>query len=191
MATTTDYLYRSSSTVPDGDVTIYKNEVKNPYGELQGPTEVPDILDSGERVEFKSGAVRDIHKGKGRCDLMPIGVVANLLGDRYLLKIDEFLTKRDSIDILYDCLYTFFKETYGDLYSGILEVSKHYEGGAIKYGEHNWEKGIPLHSFFDSAIRHRIKMLRCDKDEPHDRAFAWNIMGAIWTLENKPEYIDI
>ena len=30
-----------------------------------------EILDSGNRREFESGAVRDMAKGKGRCDLLP------------------------------------------------------------------------------------------------------------------------
>lgn len=30
-----------------------------------------EILDSGNRTEFESGAVRDIQEGKGRCDLLP------------------------------------------------------------------------------------------------------------------------
>ena len=34
---------------------------------------------------------------------------------------------------------------------GIMEVSKHCEEGALKYGEHNVDKGIPLHSLLDSA----------------------------------------
>ena len=38
--------------------------------------EEPRIKDSGERMEFDTGAVRDIQKGKGRCDLMPLDVVA-------------------------------------------------------------------------------------------------------------------
>ena len=29
------------------------------------------ILDSGDRTEFKTGAVRDMHTGKGRFDLLP------------------------------------------------------------------------------------------------------------------------
>ena len=37
---------------------------------------------------------------------------------------------------------------------GIMEVSKHCEEGAMKYGEHNVDKGIPLHSLLDSASRH-------------------------------------
>lgn len=40
---------------------------------------------------------------------------------------------------------------------GIMEVSKHCEEGALKYGEHNVDKGIPLHSLLDSASRHLAK----------------------------------
>ena len=39
-----------------------------------------ELKDSGARREFASGAVRDIAEGKGRCDLLPLGVVARLLG---------------------------------------------------------------------------------------------------------------
>lgn len=42
---------------------------------------------------------------------------------------------------------------------GIMEVSKHCEEGALKYGEHNVDKGIPLHSLLDSASRHLAKDL--------------------------------
>lgn len=37
------------------------------------------IHDSGERRTFSTGAVRDITDNKGRCDLMPLSVVATLL----------------------------------------------------------------------------------------------------------------
>lgn len=40
---------------------------------------------------------------------------------------------------------------------GIIEVSKHCEEGALKYGEHNVDKGIPLHSLLDSASRHPLQ----------------------------------
>ena len=39
------------------------------------------ILDSGERRQFETGAVRDIQEGKGRCDLMPLNVVGYILED--------------------------------------------------------------------------------------------------------------
>ena len=39
------------------------------------------IKDSGERKVFESGAVRDITKGKGRFDLMPLAEVGYVLAD--------------------------------------------------------------------------------------------------------------
>ena len=48
-----------------------------------------------------------------------------------------------------------------------------------------------LHCYIDSGVRHYLKYLREDNDEPHNRAFVWNMLGAIWTIENKPEFIDI
>ena len=71
------------------------------------------------------------------------------------------------------------------------ELSIHYEDGARKYEPNNWKKGLPVHCFIDSGLRHYFKWLRGDEDEPHDRAFVWNLVGAIWTMENKPEFNDI
>jgi len=64
----------------------------------------------------------------------------------------------------------------------ILSLAKHFEQGAVKYGDRNWEKGIPINVFMDSAIRHYLKFKREDNDEPHHRAFMWNIICAIWTI---------
>ena len=36
------------------------------------------IKDSGDRTQFESGAVRDMHGGKGRCDLLPLGTISKL-----------------------------------------------------------------------------------------------------------------
>lgn len=52
---------------------------------------------------------------------------------------------------------------------GIMEVSKHCEEGALKYGEHNVDKGIPLHSLLDSASRHLAKYMVGMDDEDHQR----------------------
>lgn len=64
-----------------------------------------------------------------------------------------------------------------------LEVAKHFEEGAKKYGENNWQRGIPVHCYIDSAIRHYLKWLRGDKDEFHCRAFCWNVMCCIWEVD--------
>ena len=73
----------------------------------------------------------------------------------------------------------------------ILRLARHYEAGAEKYEERNWEKGIPMHSFLDSALRHILKYLDGQMDEDHLCAAAWNLMGAMWTEEKRPELQDI
>ena len=62
-------------------------------------------------------------------------------------------------------------------------LAQHYENGARKYGDRNWEKGQPVSRYLDSAIRHLFKYLEGHRDEDHLAAAAWNAMGAIWTEE--------
>lgn len=59
---------------------------------------------------------------------------------------------------------------------GIMEVSKHCEEGALKYGEHNVDKGIPLHSLLDSASRHLAKYMVGMDDEDHLRAACCGLL---------------
>lgn len=150
-----------------------------------------EIKDSGTRREFESGAVRDIAEGKGRCDLLPLDTVSMILNhDNILYLINDFCYDGDT-RCLADAFSSFAYKVYDDQATALLEVSKHYEEGAKKYAERNWQKGIPLHCYIDSAVRHYLKFIRGDSDEPHDRAFLWNILGAIWTTDNLPEMIDL
>lgn len=105
------------------------------------------IYDSGERTEFSTGAVRDMHEGKGRFDLLP--------------------------------------------WNAIHDVAKHCEEGALKYGERNVDKGIPQHSLIDSAVRHLVRYIHNETDEPHLRAAAWNILWALEQETTHPELIDL
>lgn len=93
------------------------------------------ILDSGERKQFGSGAVRDIAAGKGRYDLLPTRALRRL--------------------------------------------ALHYEGGAVKYGDNNWLKGIPTKRMAESAARHLFKALEGQHEEDHWIAAAWNILGIV------------
>lgn len=72
-------------------------------------------------------------------------------------------------------------------WAAIMEVSKHCETGAIKYGEHNVDKGMPVHSFMDSGMRHLAKHMDGWDDEPHLLAAAWNILWAIEVVLKHPE----
>ena len=105
------------------------------------------IKDSGERTEFGTGAVRDMHEGKGRFDLLPMCV--------------------------------------------LMRLARHYEAGSLKYGDRNWEKGIPCHSYADSAMRHIVKYMDGWKDEDHLIAAIWNLCGLAWTEEKRPDLMDI
>lgn len=159
------------------------------------------ILDSGNRREFETGAVRDIQVGKGRCDLLPLDIVAMTMASRHaesILQSIWLFQEEGEWGRLKGALWE-FAETYwpasnpSDNTMGartahmLLEVSKHFEEGCDKYGEDNWKKGIPVKCYIDSAVRHFLKFLRGDKDEPHDRAFCWNILCAMWTCKNMPE----
>lgn len=149
------------------------------------------ILDSGERREFTTGAKRDIQTGKGRCDLMPLAEVDSFICDNLILThIALFMRDKEEMH-LGIAIMKFIQTYYTDKYTAVLDLAVHYEEGAVKYGEHNWEKGIPLHCYIDSGIRHLLKFLRGDSDEHHDRAFIWNMLGALWTLHNKPELNDL
>lgn len=160
------------------------------------------LVDSGARREFETGAVRDIQEGKGRCDLLPLDVISkyyygsvvsggDVAASEYsvLERIRKFKTTGNEY-YLYAALYQFTKSAFDSQETMILELAKHFEDGALKYGEYNWQKGIPLHCYIDSAIRHYLKYHRNDTDERHDRAFCWNIVCAIWTLLHMPELDD-
>ena len=168
------------------------------------------ILDSGTRREFASGAVRDIQEGKGRCDLLPLKQISDFfafISDvrdlpedennkkwvKYadiLNSLDQFM-KTGNKECVIEAILDFCEGTFSDPYTAVIELSKHYEEGAKKYAERNWEKGISAHCYVDSGIRHLTKHLRGDQDEPHDRAFLWNMFCLLWTIENRPKMNDL
>lgn len=76
-------------------------------------------------------------------------------------------------------------------HSAILRVSRHMENSLENHEAHNWEKGIPMHCFLDSALRHTFKYLDGQKDEDHLAAAATNLLMALWTEAHLPEMQDI
>lgn len=60
-------------------------------------------------------------------------------------------------------------------------VSRVYEDGAAKYASRNWEKGMPLSNYIDSAERHLTKLKAGMRDEPHATQVIWNMIGYIYT----------
>jgi hypothetical protein len=150
------------------------------------------LQDTGARKEFESGAVREVYEGKGRMDLLDLECLARLFsGDSIILSILDFFNNKDPEHLL-DAIKTFISTRYeGSTATAMIELSKQFEDGARKYPPNNWRRGINLHCYIDSALRHYMKFLRGDIDEPHDRAFLWNLMCGRWTFLNRPECDDI
>lgn len=81
----------------------------------------------------------------------------------------------------------------------LLRISKHMEDaivpdpktGVPHYPERNWEKGIPIHSMLDSALRHIAKYIDGWNDEDHLCAAATNLLMAMWMEEKHPDMQDI
>ena len=64
------------------------------------------------------------------------------------------------------------------------------EQGAVKYGDRNWEKGMPFSRYVQSLMRHVVKFLCNDKDEDHLAAIMWNAMAIIHHQELKELHWD-
>lgn len=65
--------------------------------------------------------------------------------------------------------------------SAIFALARVFEEGAVKYEARNFEKGIPLSRFIDSALRHTFKHLEGYRDERHIVQAAWNLLAYIFT----------
>jgi len=70
---------------------------------------------------------------------------------------------------------------------GLDALARTYAEGASKYGPHNWENGMPAADLINHAIRHLYKFLAGSREEDDLGHAAWNILGAIHSLEKWPE----
>lgn len=80
------------------------------------------------------------------------------------------------------------EKTRYDLISpiGLQALAKTYAEGAAKFGFCNWENGMPVTDLLNHGIAHLYKFLGGDRSEEHLAHAAWNILGAIHSLELWP-----
>lgn len=88
------------------------------------------------------------------------------------------------------------KGRYDLIPSSVLKrLAQHYENGARKYAERNWEKGQPLHQYYNSALRHLEAIKDADISEDHFAAAIWNVAAMIhhidaMLVDDLPESLD-
>ena len=63
----------------------------------------------------------------------------------------------------------------------LFRLARHFENGARRYKDRNWEKGLPLSVYWDSACRHLFKIMLGLVEEDHCSAAAWNMVCYIET----------
>jgi hypothetical protein len=70
---------------------------------------------------------------------------------------------------------------------GLREVARACAEGAGKYGDWNWEKGMPVHDLLNHVLAHVYQFLSGDRSEPHLGHAAWGMLAAIHSHELWPE----
>lgn len=62
-----------------------------------------------------------------------------------------------------------------------------YARGAEKYGDRNWEQGMPYSRYLASAERHLMQFKQGDVDEDHLAQAAWNLLAILHHQEVGPD----
>lgn len=73
----------------------------------------------------------------------------------------------------------------------LSRLAQHMSNGAKKYGDRNWEKGIPTSRCLASAMRHLYSWVTGDRSEDHLSAILFNVMAIIhWEETKNKDMID-
>ncbi len=126
------------------------------------PTKEFVIKDSGKRQEFTTGARRDTQDGKGDYSRIPLEWLHDLT-----LALQRRGQDTDRLDLL--------------PVEELLRLSAVYGKGAYKYGDYNWQKGIPMSRYASSINRHMKDFAAGDRSEDHMMQLAWNCFAMAWT----------
>ena len=73
----------------------------------------------------------------------------------------------------------------------IFRLARHFEAGAIKYSDRNWEKGMEISVYVDAALRHMEKYKDGWNDEDHLAAVLWNVAAIMHHEQKMPDLMDL
>ena len=157
---------------------------------------------TGDPVAFDGvEGKRDAKTGKGRFDLIPTEVYYPLFSkadhdwllDCHPASILMSIADEKFIEaIIKMTIYSYaehnkdYAASSSEFWLGVWpmlqDLAIHFQKGAEHYGERNCQKGIPLWSFKDSAMRHATQAFEGKTDEPHKISVIWNCWLAAWTV---------
>ncbi len=141
--------------------------------ELWGPAP------AGDKEQFATGAQRDTQTGKLRYDLIPAVAILRTSDQAYFGWMERF---PDPTEILDRVLHWARGDTNQDwlalaalatqrcmdgAHEALTRLAVHYAKGAVKYGENNWQKGMPFSRMYASMLRHIMAELAGEDSEDH------------------------
>lgn len=150
-----------------------------------------------KRDTFSSGAVRD--KFPYRYDLMSEKVIVNVIDRLVALpecdvqdpdalrlaarELVQALLQKDPEGIANSLTAYVSEKLYIETIAAIYEVVKLYAAalyeGASKYGERNWEKGLPDSNLINHALAHLFGDLSDEGSEDHLSHLVWNALTLV------------
>jgi len=84
-------------------------------------------------------------------------------------------------DVRYDLISPF----------GLRRLAMTYAGGAKKYGDHNWRKGIPFSNLLNHVLSHITLYLAGENGEDHLAHAAFGLFALMEFEETEPELDDL
>jgi len=146
-----------------------------------------------EQTTFESGAVRDALPV--RYDLCsPLAIKATSLHGlspqspmRLLHALSTDASTRELLSGLWNVVYDDKNLDDSDhVCAYILDAyARTMHEGSRKYGERNWEKGIPADNLRNHALNHLVQLFGGDTSEPHLDHLIWNVLTIIHFREKE------
>ena len=68
-----------------------------------------------------------------------------------------------------------------------IALARVYAEGAEKYGDCNWERGMPIHDLYNHVDRHYTLYFAGDRSEPHLEHAAWGALAIVVSSVLWPE----
>lgn len=155
------------------------------------------VKDTGNRTKLSTGSHKDMAKGRGRYDLLPLRTLSTVYNSifpdsaSYFLDLihEAMITSNNGkkLDSLHAALQHFILDFLQQPFPKVVqELAVLYEAGAEKYAERDWEKGRPMEIFINSTLRHFFQYLNKETDENHGIAVVWNLISCIDTIRRMP-----